>query len=422
MMSKYSNTISWRSCASCLAISTALTFAPSGLAAQPESAASANRADTAQSHDYVQLAAAPQKAIMTTQAGFEKFAPQTNTKSTRIDYEIWDEALKNVVLDLGPSIRVRAPRPQAQVGSRMVKGHKSAYRLEGSRFTFAYITDEYRAGLTEYRKDLQSLPDRVDLTSLSRDEQLAYWFNLHNVSVIEQIAIAYPTKRPADIKIKMDDRKVKLDEAKFIEVSGIKMSPRDIRTQIVYPNWSNSNVIYGFYRGDIGSPMLPRYAYEASNLNYTLNDNGYEFANSLRGFNRTLGHRNVSAVYQEAAPYYFPDWDHDLTAHLSTHIDDDKLLADLNNGEPIRIDRYDTMVADLSGGQRLGSSGAPISGQLSMSADTQRLLTEVRKKQDILRGRGVIGQQPKGWVVIEDLYAVDPDKPVEPKPETESDQ
>jgi len=341
---------------------------------------------------------------------FSRFAPQTKTKSTRIDYSIWDEALASVVLDLGPSTRIRAPRPQAGVGSRMVRGHKSAYRLEGSRFTFSYITDEYRAGLTEYRKDLQSLPSRLDITRLSRDEQLAYWINLHNVAVIEQIALAYPTQRPANVKIKVNGRKVKLDEAKFIDINGVAMSPKDIRTQIVYPNWSDPNVIYGFYRGDIGSPMLPRYAYDAENLDYTLDDNGYEFANSLRGFHRTLGHRNVSAIYEEAAPFYFQNWDRDLTAHLSGLVKDE-LKDDLNTGEPFRIDRYDTMVADLSGGQRLASSGSPVSGQMGMSAETARLLGEVRKKQDVLRGRGEIGQQPKGWVIIEDLYTEDPDAP-----------
>lgn len=357
----------------------------------------------------------------TVQAEFERFRPKAVTSSKHIDYTIWDEALKNVVLDLGPSIRQRAPRPQAPVGTRMVKGHRSAYRLEGSRFTYSYITDEYRKGLTEYRMDLQSLPGQIDLTALSREEQLAFWFNLHNVSVIEQIAIAYPTKRPADIKLKIDGKKVKLDQAKFINVNGVMMSPRDIRTQIVYPNWTDPNVIYGFYRGDIGSPMLPRYAYDAGNLSYTLNDNAYEFINSLRGFNRTIGHRNVSAIYEEAAPYFFPNWESDLTAHMSVHIKPE-IRDELNTDEPIRIDRYDTMVADLSGGQRLGSSGSPIQGQLNMSADTQRLLTEVAQKQRKLRGRGVIGNQPKGWVVIEDLYTEDPDKPAEPQPEISGDQ
>jgi len=345
---------------------------------------------------------------------FSRFTPQSKTKSTRIDYSVWDDALEFVVLDLGPSTRIRAPRPQASMGSRFIKGHKSAYRLEGSRFTYSYITDEYRAGLTEYRKDLQSLPSRLDITRLSRDEQLAFWINLHNVAMIEQIALAYPTQRPSNIKVKMNGQKVKLDEAKFIQVDGVAMSPKDIRTQIVYPNWNDANVIYGFYRGDIGSPMLPRYAYDAKNLEYTLDDNGYEFANSLRGFNRTLGHRNVSAVYEEAAPFYFPNWDRDLTAHLSTLVKDE-LKDDLNTGEPFRIDRYDTMVADLSGGRRLGSSGTSIGGQLNMSAETARLLGEVRKKQDVLRGRGEIGQQPKGWVIIEDLYTEDPDTPSTPQ-------
>lgn len=401
---------------SILALTVTLACAHAGLAfAANGDNSSANaqtqRTSAQQSQMYAQVASS---TGLDMSQKFSRFAPQAQTKSTRIDYSVWDDALEAVVLDLGPSTRIRASRPQAASGSRMVRGHKTPYRLEGSRFTFSYITDDYRAGLTEYRKDLQSLPSQIEITKLSRNEQLAYWINLHNVAVIEQIALAYPTQRPSNIRISVNGKKVKLDNAKFIEVNGVAMSPKDIRTKVVYPNWRDANVIYGFYRGDIGSPVLPRDAYDADNLTYTLDDNGYEFVNSLRGFNRTLGHRNVSAIYEEAAPFYFKNWDRDLTAHLSGHIKEE-LEADLNTGEPFRIDRYDTMVADLSGGRRLASSGTPIGGQISMSAETARLLGEVRRKQDVLRGRGEIGQQPKGWVVIEDLYTEDPDAPPTPQ-------
>lgn len=334
---------------------------------------------------------------------FRVFAPGPQTKSTRIDYTIWDEALSQVVLDLGPSLRTRASRPHPNPGTRMITGHKSAYRLEGSRFTFSYITDEYKAGLTEYRRDLESVGTQLDLTSLSKDEQLSYWLNLHNVAVLEQIALAYPTQRPERVKIKVDGKPTPLDEAKFITVKGVKMSPKDIRTQIVYPNWSNPDVMYGFYRGDIGSPILPRYAYDAQNVKYTLEDNGYEFVNSLRGFHESYDKRKVSAIYDEAKPFYFPQWGKDLETHLLKHAKDN-VQEEVRSGKPFTIDRYDTMVADLSGGRRLGSSGSPVGGQLNMSPETARMLGEVRRKQENLRGRGEIGQQPKGWVIIEDLY------------------
>lgn len=350
-------------------------------------------------------AAIAQAARPSVKPGFEQFAPKAQSKRTRIDYAIWDEALGNVVLDLGPSSRQRASRPQAQTGTRRVRGHKSAYRLEGSRVTFAYMSDEYREGLTLYRQDLESVASQVDITRLSRDEQLSYWLNLHNTAIIEKIALNYPTQRPSNIRIQVDGTKYSLDDAPFLNVRGTKMSLRDIREQIVYANWSDPKVIYGFYRGNIGSPMLPSYAYKASNLDYVLDRNAREFVNALRGFNQTLNHRNVSEIYEETRPYYFPAFDRDLESHLLKYADE-AVKPEIQSGKPFRLDRYDDMISDLSGGQRLASSGLASQGQLSVSYETQRLLAEVQRKQEYLRRRNITGKGV-GYVIIEDLVPAD---------------
>lgn len=336
-----------------------------------------------------------------TNAGFSEFAPKAQSSKSRLDYTIWDEALKNVVLDLGPSTRQRAARPKNTVGTRMVKGHKSAYRLEGTRVTFSYINDEYKAGLIAYRQDLEWIASNNDLTTLSRNEQLAFWFNLHNVTIIEQIALNYPVDNPDRIKIKVDGKKVKLDEAKIITIRGRKLSPKDIREKIVYPNWPNANVLYGFYRGNIGSPGLASTAFRGDNLEYLLGRSAEEFVNSLRGFNSTTRTRYVSKIYDEAKRFYFKNWDADLQAHLLTYANE-TVQAEILTDKPFKIDNYDINIGDLSGGRRLGSSGLSSADGLSMSAETARLLSEVRKKQDFLRRNDMV-KRNTGFVIIEDL-------------------
>ncbi|NNC35850.1 MAG: DUF547 domain-containing protein [Acidimicrobiales bacterium] len=338
-------------------------------------------------------------------ASFAEFAPKAQSSNARLDYEIWDEALQNVVLDLGPSTRQRASRPQTQVGTRMVKGHKSAYRLEGTRVTFAYINDEYKAGLIAYRKDLEWVASNNDLTTLSRDEQLAFWYNLHNVTLIEQIALNYPVDNPDRIKIKIDGKKYKMDEAKIITIRDRKLSLKDIREKIVYPNWPDPNVIYGFYRGNIGSPGLPRSAFRGDNLDYLLGRSADEFVNSLRGFNSTTRNRYVSKIYDEAKRFYFKNWEPDLQAHLLTHANE-SVRSEIMTDKPLKIDSYDINIGDLSGGRRLASSGLASSGDLSMSAETARLLAEVRRKQDFLRRNDMV-KRNTGFVIIEDLVPED---------------
>ena len=330
---------------------------------------------------------------------FGVFTPRPKNKST-IDYSIWDEALSQVVLDFGPSTRLRARKPAPGIGSRFVKGHKSAYRLEGSRFTFEYITDDYRQGLTDYRHDLQDVATKYNITKFPKDEQLAFWMNLHNVAVLEKIAEYYPVSRPDRIKVKIGETKYTLDEAPFIEVFGKNISLNDIRKKIVFKHWDNTNVIYGFFQGEVGSPTLLPFAYTGDNIEAELNRNAEDFVNSLRGFNLGASTKYVSEIYQEAAPFFFPNWKSDLQSHLLLHANEG-VRAELQKPYPFKIDKYDNMIADLSGGQRLGSSGAPTSNT-GTSFEISRMLGEVREKREYLRKRDLI-RDKKGYVIIEDL-------------------
>ena len=156
---------------------------------------------------------------------FATFAPSGSPIDHTIDYSIWDEAMQNLVISMGPSLRETAGSPPASFGTRRQYGHTSRYRLEGSRIMFSFLDADIRASFTEYRRDLESVADQIDIQSLSRNEQLAYWINLHNVAMIEQIADAWPVRQPRELKV----GGVPLDDARFITVEGIALSPRDIR-------------------------------------------------------------------------------------------------------------------------------------------------------------------------------------------------
>jgi len=248
----------------------------------------------------------------------------------------------------------------------------------------------------------------MDITRLSKDEQLAFWFNLHNVALIEKISQEYPEDVPSTLLFDVNGSKVLLDDLKFIEIRGKKISLRNIREDIVFSNWSDPRVIYGFFRGDIGSPRMLRLAFTANNLEYRLNGNANEFVNSLRGFHESRGARKVSKVYDEAKRFYFPNWEVDLMAHLKQFAEGET-LEELNVDKPFELDRYEIKIADLSGGRRT-ASGAYIDGGGNLPAETARLLSEVRQKRDILRRRGGATGLNSGYVIIEDIYT-DPGLP-----------
>jgi hypothetical protein len=313
------------------------------------------------------------------------FAPSQNPNNDKIDYSIWDEAMKNIVISMGPSLREGAGRPDPSFGTRRQYGHVSRYRLEGTRVMFSFLDADVIASFTEYRKDLEKTADIVDIQSLSRNEQLAFWINLHNVAMVEQIANAWPVRQPREIKV----GGVPLDEARFITVEGIKLSPRDIREQIVYRHWKDPVVMYGFWRGEIGGPSLQKEAFNADNVARLLVRGAADFVNSLRGTQEGGGRLQVSEHYREAAPFFFPDFEKDLRAHLTRFADEKTvaLLANASGADPVVNERD---IADLEGGVReptysnITSNGQSISFRIPQSM-TALLREREAKFQEIIR-------------------------------------
>ncbi len=278
---------------------------------------------------------------------FATFTPYDDAIDHTIDYSLWDEAMRNLVISMGPSLRETAGSPPPSFGTRRQYGHTSRYRLEGTRIMFSFLDADVIESFGEYRRDLEETADKVDIQSLSRNEQLAYWINLHNVAMIEQIAENWPVRQPRELEV----NGVPIDDARFIMVEGIALSPRDIRERIVYANWRNPKVMYGFWRGEIGGPSIQREAYNADNISRLLDKSARDFVNSLRGTQKQGNTLQVSELFEEAAPYYFPNFEADLRAHLTEYADEDtQALLEATSDVEANVKEYD--IADLAGGLR----------------------------------------------------------------------
>lgn len=339
---------------------------------------------------------------------FERFVPAPNGRTTKIDYSFWNDALGYMVLRMGVSTRQGARKPDAGLGTKRVYGHDSRIRMEGNRVAFSFLDETTIAPISEYRRDLERIGSDVDLATLPRNEQLAYWINLHNVAIIEQIALNYPVTSPD--RVYLGEAQTPLDVAPFITVAGVKMSPRDIRTKIVYPNWKDPKVFYGFFHGNIGGPSIQREAFTGENVVRILQDSADEFVNSLRGVESYGDNLLVSPVYAEAAPFYFPEMNADLRKHLAVYAGPEvsELLASKAGTKVNQV--YDT-IADLTGGEkeptystiytddRVASSRIPSS--------VARLLGERYEKYETLRKEGKVGRV----IVLPPTSADDPPAP-----------
>lgn len=349
-------------------------------------------------------------AGVSSQGDFDQFTPRPSGKSTRLDFSFWDDALEYMVLRMGPSTRQGERRPDASLGTRQVYGHDSRVRLEGNRVAFSFLSEEATAPLSEYRRDLERIGSEIDIASLPRNEQLAFWMNLHNVAVTEIIALNYPTKSPSELKLGPD--RTPVDTTRFITVAGVAMSPHDIRTKIVFPNWSDPQVIYGFFRGEVGGPSIQRTAFTGDNVSTLLDGSANEFVNSLRGVEAFGSNLLVSKIYEEAAPFYFPQMGEDLKAHL-LRFAEEEVAGLIAEKEKVKANTYVATVADLAGGERepiynTVSSNGYVQGT-RLTPSIARFLGERFEKYEKLRREGLL----RGRVIVLPPTGVE----AEPEPE-----
>ncbi len=157
----------------------------------------------------------------------QQFPPSFPSLDKRIEYSHWDEALRFMVIPMGPSVREGAPRVDPRTGSRRIYGHQSRYRLEGNRVAFSFLKDKQRTAVSQYRADLERIGSEIDLTRLSRNEQLAFWLNLHNVAVIEALAGIYPISEPSDGKF--GPNRASLDDAELVTIASEVTATRTAR-------------------------------------------------------------------------------------------------------------------------------------------------------------------------------------------------
>jgi len=360
----------------------------------------------------------PETAVLQTastqhqiKSGLTQFFKPNPSVSTRLNFDVWSDWLEGNVLFMGPSTRNWAPSAfrTRSTGSRLIPGHKSRFRHEGNKILYATMGNARKEFLELYQAELEQLSEDVDITSLPRDQQLAYWFNLHNVALINQIAKHYPVKFPENIE-PISGQENRLHDSKILKVRGQKLSLRDIREKIVYQHWTDSIVIYGFHHGTLGGPNIAFGAYEGERLYEVLEFNAIDYSNSMRGYSAG----KISPIYRDATPFFFQDGKETVEDHLKRFMRP-QLFAELSELETLKWHKPIRYIADLAGGKprttRAGISFLSTEGGLTNSNS----LTPIYVMEFIrARHNNIAFARKKGWlasgeVVIKDIQTIDPD-------------
>lgn len=280
----------------------------------------------------------------------EAFRGDTPDSKVTVDYKDLSAILNQTVWETGQSDRITAGTTPPRTGSRITTGARGNTRLEGNRIDFhAFLGDNYDV-MVALRRDLEKVPSVVPLNQFNRNEQLAYWLNLYNLTVITQIAGIFP-------ETNLKKHYPVLWEEKVLTVASVPLSLNDIHHKILIPKYRDPLIMYGLFQGVIGGPNIRDEAYTGVSVWSQLKANAREFVNSNRGaFVRERIIR--TSTFYEVNKALFPNFEVDMKAHLMRYAKKpfaDKLLAASSR---VGTDQRNWYVADLFGGNRSRSSAS----------------------------------------------------------------
>ena len=277
------------------------------------------------------------------------FRGDTPSSELSINYDDIDSLLKISVLNTGRSNKIKAKRSIANIGTRLKAKVNRLTANEGNRFYFEGFKEKKAKELfSKIRKSLEQLPTDAPLKYFSKEEQLAYWLNLYNVTMLDEIIKVYPKGKLKDFLTDNDS----ILNKKLLTVSGIKLSLNDIQYKILKEKYHNDPlIIYGLYQGIIGGPNIRKEAYTGKNVYSALKSNANEFVNSNRGVYADRKKLiRVSSLYRRNEDY-FPNFKSDLKKHLLTYLEG-YTRRQLEDSNKIKPNINDWKITDLYGTTR----------------------------------------------------------------------
>lgn len=309
-----------------------------------------------------------------------------NTPTNKIKYDDLDLLLKQTVLVTGRSDHKSARKPAPVTGTRVSYDNPKPSRLEGNRAMFHQQTEELARVSGVLRDAMLSIPGKVEFSTISKDEQLAYWLNLHNVIVYNEIATHYPV---TDLKPLFESCKGKesLYCTRSYNLGGQMISLKDIRDHVV-ANWNDPLVIYGFYMGAVGTPNVRSGAFLSDKIWEDLRSNAVDFIHSVRGTRARSGKSLNVSEYYESFPKYFPDFQTDVLNHVREYAEP-AYASKLGKIKKVKANITDWNIADLYNGHLKDPTGAGNVARMdprskkannSVPLHARRLLADIQKR------------------------------------------
>lgn len=198
---------------------------------------------------------------------WEAWLPAAQTPAITPDHRPWDRFLRHWVKSAADGI---------------------------NRVDYRAVTGEARARLERYLRSLQAL----QVSGLTREQQLAYWINLYNAATVKVILDHYPVASIRDIDISPGWFSDGPWGAKLLEIEGRRLGLDDIEHRILRPIWKDPRLHYALNCASLGCPNLQPVAFTATNAEALLDKGARDYINHPRGARVERDRLIVSSIYQ----------------------------------------------------------------------------------------------------------------------------
>jgi len=177
--------------------------------------------------------------------------------------------------------------------TRILEAHLRAHADGVARFDYGGLDGRDREALETYIETLSE----VRVSSLNRDEQLAYWINFYNALTVKTVRDHYPVRSILKIDISPGFFAIGPWGKKLVTVEGEALSLDDIEHRILRPIWRDPRIHYAVNCASIGCPNLLPFAYTADQANRLLTENAIAYVNHPRGVDLRNGELTLSHIY-----------------------------------------------------------------------------------------------------------------------------
>ena len=193
-----------------------------------------------------------------------------------------------------------------------------------NRFDYAAVSEDDHQVLKNYLNYLQLLEPR----QLNLEESKAYWLNLYNATLVDDILDEYTDDRIESVReIRSGRFKPWPWTRGAVEVVFQKQSLNDIEHNIIRPVFSDPRVHYVLAKGSLGGGSLLKTAFTGENIEELLSAAERDFLNHPRAvFVNAIGEARLNSIFDWYAAD-FGQTEDEIIAYIAENVSEENKVS-----------------------------------------------------------------------------------------------